>query len=182
MSPLKLQPPLLDASCFRRIACFVAACRCVFLLLLRLQLMLLLPRFLLSLVWLLVVAQVRHKPNVPLPLPGRKMEGKRSEETLQIRLYAVDCPEVAHFGNPAQAFSAEAKEVRQQPPVLFLPEYGFKTPSSICLMFSHYARILFSLGTMIISLLTVHMSAERKVRVPGIRHILPRPIPDDAHF
>ncbi|CAM9119778.1 unnamed protein product [Laminaria digitata] len=54
--------------------------------------------------------RVRHKPNVPLPLPGRKMEGKRSEETLQIRLYAVDCPEVAHFGNAAQAFSAEAKE------------------------------------------------------------------------
>eukprot|EP00903_Cladosiphon_okamuranus_P017855 g16433.t1 len=53
--------------------------------------------------------RVRHEPNVPLPLPGRKMEGKTSEETLQIRLYAVDCPEVAHFGNPAQPFSAEAK-------------------------------------------------------------------------
>lgn len=60
----------------------------------------------------LPLVQVRHIPNVPLPLPGRKMEGKKSEETLQIRLYAVDCPEVAHFGNPAQPFSAEAKEVR----------------------------------------------------------------------
>lgn len=40
------------------------------------------------------------------------MEGKKSEETLQIRLYAVDCPEIAHFGNPAQPFSAEAKAVR----------------------------------------------------------------------
>lgn len=52
---------------------------------------------------------MRHKPT--LPLPGRKMKGKRSEETLQIRLYAVDCPEVAHFGNPAQPFSEEAKQV-----------------------------------------------------------------------
>lgn len=40
------------------------------------------------------------------------MTGKKSEETLQIRLYAVDCPEVAHFGNPAQPWSAEAKEVQ----------------------------------------------------------------------
>lgn len=41
------------------------------------------------------------------------MEGKKkSDETLQIRLYAVDCPEIAHFGNPAQPFSAEAKTVR----------------------------------------------------------------------
>lgn len=40
------------------------------------------------------------------------MQGKKSEETLQIRLYAVDCPEVAHFGNPAQPLSTEAKEVR----------------------------------------------------------------------
>lgn len=49
---------------------------------------------------------------MPLPLPGRDMEGKKkSEQTLQIRLYAVDCPEVAHFGNPAQPFSAEAKAV-----------------------------------------------------------------------
>ncbi|CAM9990366.1 unnamed protein product [Ectocarpus sp. 12 AP-2014] len=54
--------------------------------------------------------RVRHKPNIPLPLPNRDMTGKKnSEETLQIRLYAVDCPEVAHFGNPAQPFSAEAK-------------------------------------------------------------------------
>lgn len=57
------------------------------------------------------MVQVRHKPGISLPLPGREMEGKRSEETLQIRLYAVDCPEVAHFGNPAQPLSAEAKEV-----------------------------------------------------------------------
>ena len=50
---------------------------------------------------------------MPLPLPGREMEGKKkSEQTLQIRLYAVDCPEIAHFGNPAQPFSAEAKAVR----------------------------------------------------------------------
>eukprot|EP00904_Undaria_pinnatifida_P013530 jgi/Undpi1/9307/HiC_scaffold_26.g11765.m1 len=55
--------------------------------------------------------RVRHKPNINLPLPGREMVGKKSKETLQIRLYAVDCPEVAHFGNPAQAFSAEAKEL-----------------------------------------------------------------------
>ncbi|CAM9750338.1 unnamed protein product [Ectocarpus sp. 8 AP-2014] len=54
--------------------------------------------------------RVRHKPNIPLPLPNRDMTGKKnSEQTLQIRLYAVDCPEVAHFGNPAQPFSAEAK-------------------------------------------------------------------------
>lgn len=65
--------------------------------------------------------QVRHKPTIPLPLPGRKMEGKKSEETLQIRLYAVDCPEVAHFGNPAQPLSAEAKEVN----LLSLTERSF---------------------------------------------------------
>lgn len=64
--------------------------------------------------------QVRHKPNIPLPLPGRAMEGKNSEETLQIRLYAVDCPEVAHFGNPAQPFSKEAKEVRDGDLLRFL--------------------------------------------------------------
>lgn len=98
--------------------------------------------FLLSLGVVLVVlllVQVRHKPNVPLPLPGRKMEGKRSEETLQIRLYAVDCPEVAHFGNPAQAFSAEAKEVKQQPPVS--ASVGRRNQQSIHvhLMFSHRA-------------------------------------------
>lgn len=74
----------------------------------------------------LVPSQVRHKPTVPLPLPGRKMEGKTSEETLQIRLYAVDCPEVAHFGNPAQPFSKEAKDVRRI--VRRSLGYGYKSP------------------------------------------------------
>ncbi|CAN0133083.1 unnamed protein product [Ascophyllum nodosum] len=54
--------------------------------------------------------RVRHRPTIPLPLPGRKMEGKISEETLQVRLYAVDCPEIAHFGNPLQPFGEEAKQ------------------------------------------------------------------------
>ena len=45
------------------------------------------------------------------------MEGKISEETLQVRLYAVDCPEIAHFGNPLQPFGEEAKQVGKASPV-----------------------------------------------------------------
>ncbi|CAM9657496.1 unnamed protein product [Discosporangium mesarthrocarpum] len=55
--------------------------------------------------------RVRHVPKIKLPIPGRSMEGKKvSEETLMIRIYAVDTPEIAHFGKPAQPFGAEAKE------------------------------------------------------------------------
>lgn len=99
------------------------------------------------------------------------MEGKRSEETLQIRLYGVDCPEVAHFGNPAQAFSAEAKEVRQPPPASASLSVRNQQPIHVHVMFRHCARAygLTYIGVVIFS----HILDGRKVRVPSIRYSLP---------
>ncbi|CAM9220411.1 unnamed protein product [Chrysoparadoxa australica] len=50
--------------------------------------------------------RIRHTPKLNLRFVTKK--GKLSETALAVRIYGVDCPEVAHFGNKAQPFSAEA--------------------------------------------------------------------------
>ena len=53
--------------------------------------------------------RVRHWPFYPLSL-GSGYSGKLSESTMSIRIYGVDCPEVAHFGNPEQPYAKEATD------------------------------------------------------------------------
>jgi endonuclease YncB( thermonuclease family) len=51
--------------------------------------------------------RVRHYPLYPLSV-GSRYHGKLSENTLSIRIYAVDCPETAKFGNNAMPLADEA--------------------------------------------------------------------------
>ena len=53
--------------------------------------------------------RVRHYPYYPLSI-GSKYEGKLTETTMSIRIYGVDCPELAHFGNPEQPYAKEASD------------------------------------------------------------------------
>jgi len=53
--------------------------------------------------------RVRHYPYYPLSI-GSGYTGKISESTMSIRIYGVDCPEIAHFGNPAQPYGKEATD------------------------------------------------------------------------
>mmetsp|Transcript_26868 Transcript_26868/g.53664 ORF Transcript_26868/g.53664 Transcript_26868/m.53664 type:complete len:319 (+) Transcript_26868:27-983(+) len=67
--------------------------------------------------------RVRHDPLLLQILPGGNNDDggpkkKISESTISVRLYGVDAPELSHFGNPAQPYSAEARDyVRQTFPV-----------------------------------------------------------------
>jgi micrococcal nuclease len=53
--------------------------------------------------------RVRHYPFYPLSI-GSKYPGKLSESTISVRMYGVDCPELAHFGNPEQPYAKEASD------------------------------------------------------------------------
>ena len=53
--------------------------------------------------------RVRHTPFYPLFKKGDYC-GKLSECTVSVRLYGVDAPETAKFGNPEQPYAREAKE------------------------------------------------------------------------
>ena len=58
--------------------------------------------------------RIRHTPLYPLFKKGDYC-GKLSECTVSVRLYGVDAPETAKFGNPEQPYAREAKEyVAQQ--------------------------------------------------------------------
>jgi endonuclease YncB( thermonuclease family) len=57
--------------------------------------------------------RVRHLPGYnwrrwkhPSPLTSRGI----ADQTLSIRIYGVDCPELAKFGKPSQPYGPEAKE------------------------------------------------------------------------
>eukprot|EP00747_Dinoflagellata_sp_TGD_P089137 gnl/TRDRNA2_/TRDRNA2_164224_c0_seq1.p1 gnl/TRDRNA2_/TRDRNA2_164224_c0~~gnl/TRDRNA2_/TRDRNA2_164224_c0_seq1.p1 ORF type:complete len:233 (+),score=29.30 gnl/TRDRNA2_/TRDRNA2_164224_c0_seq1:311-1009(+) len=50
--------------------------------------------------------RVRH---MPLLRTSANFKGKLSDETIVIRIGAVDCPEIAHFGSKGQPFGEEAK-------------------------------------------------------------------------
>ncbi|KAJ2717223.1 putative endonuclease lcl3 [Coemansia spiralis] len=52
-----------------------------------------------------------HTPLVRWFEPAPEKKRGLSKYTIAVRLYAVDAPEVAHFGNPAQALSAESKDL-----------------------------------------------------------------------
>ncbi|KAJ2767375.1 putative endonuclease lcl3 [Coemansia nantahalensis] len=52
-----------------------------------------------------------HTPLLRWFDPAPEKKRGLSKYTISVRLYAVDAPEVAHFGNPAQALSAEAKDL-----------------------------------------------------------------------
>ncbi|PFH35101.1 putative nuclease [Besnoitia besnoiti] len=41
---------------------------------------------------------------------SKRWKGKLTENTIRIRLYAIDAPETAKFGNPGQPFAQEAKD------------------------------------------------------------------------
>ena len=51
--------------------------------------------------------RVRH---TPLPLSSTAFKGKLSEETIQVRLLAVDAPEIGKFGSASQPYAEEARE------------------------------------------------------------------------
>jgi endonuclease YncB( thermonuclease family) len=53
--------------------------------------------------------RIRHYPFSPLALRS-KYDGRLSENTISIRIYALDCPETAKFGNKAQPMADEATE------------------------------------------------------------------------
>ena len=53
--------------------------------------------------------RIRHTPLYPLAKRGDYC-GKLSECTVSVRLYGVDAPETAKFGNPEQPYAREAKE------------------------------------------------------------------------
>ena len=53
--------------------------------------------------------RIRHTPLYPLFKKGDYC-GKLSECTVSVRLYGVDAPETAKFGNPEQPYAREAKE------------------------------------------------------------------------
>ena len=54
--------------------------------------------------------RVRHTPFYPLSSSGGCGERKLTECTISVRLYGVDAPETAKFGNPGQPYSQEAKD------------------------------------------------------------------------
>lgn len=55
--------------------------------------------------------RIRHTPLYPLSKGERGCIGRKlSECTISVRLYGVDAPETAKFGNPGQPYSQEAKE------------------------------------------------------------------------
>ena len=59
---------------------------------------------------LLLLALInRHYPYSPLALRS-KYDGRLSDNTISIRIYALDCPETANFGNKAQPMADEATE------------------------------------------------------------------------
>lgn len=53
--------------------------------------------------------RIRHTPLYPISKKGEYC-GKLSECTISVRLYGVDAPETAKFGNPEQPYAREAKE------------------------------------------------------------------------
>ena len=53
--------------------------------------------------------RIRHTPLYPLAKRGDYC-GKLSECTVSVRLYGVDAPETAKFGNPEQPYAREAKD------------------------------------------------------------------------
>ena len=53
--------------------------------------------------------RIRHTPLYPLLKKGEYC-GKLSECTISVRLYGVDAPELAKFGNPEQPYAREARD------------------------------------------------------------------------
>ena len=57
--------------------------------------------------------RVRHLPFYPLKKDAT-YDGLLSENTLSIRAYAVDAPEIGKFGNPSMPYASEAKDFTQK--------------------------------------------------------------------
>ena len=55
--------------------------------------------------------RLRH---MPVPLISSGKVGKLSEDTIQVRLLAVDAPEIGKFGSASQPFAEEAKSFVQE--------------------------------------------------------------------
>eukprot|EP00747_Dinoflagellata_sp_TGD_P187292 gnl/TRDRNA2_/TRDRNA2_44861_c0_seq1.p2 gnl/TRDRNA2_/TRDRNA2_44861_c0~~gnl/TRDRNA2_/TRDRNA2_44861_c0_seq1.p2 ORF type:complete len:232 (+),score=37.52 gnl/TRDRNA2_/TRDRNA2_44861_c0_seq1:45-740(+) len=51
--------------------------------------------------------RVRHMPWL---LTDPRFSGRASDHTIAVRIGAVDCPEIAHFGNKGQPFGEDAKD------------------------------------------------------------------------
>lgn len=58
--------------------------------------------------------RIRHLPFYPFGGRSADFDGKLSENTISVRIYGVDAPEVAKFGNPSQPKGDEAKEFTQK--------------------------------------------------------------------
>ena len=57
--------------------------------------------------------RVRHLPFYPFIKKDSSYDGVLSKNTLSIRVYAVDAPEIGKFGKPSMPFASEAKEFTQ---------------------------------------------------------------------
>ena len=53
--------------------------------------------------------RIRHYPFYPLGFKSR-YQGRLSDNTISVRIYAVDCPETAKFGNEAMPLADEATD------------------------------------------------------------------------
>lgn len=53
--------------------------------------------------------RIRHIPMYPFQ-KSSNYDGKLSENTIPIRLYAIDAPEIGKYGNPSMPFAEDAKD------------------------------------------------------------------------
>lgn len=53
--------------------------------------------------------RIRHIPLYPFQ-KSNNYDGKLSENTIPIRLYAIDAPEIGKYGNPSMPFAEDAKD------------------------------------------------------------------------
>ena len=51
--------------------------------------------------------------HLPTPISKADYTGGLKEHTLAVRLYAIDAPETAKFGNPGQPFAEELLQLRR---------------------------------------------------------------------
>mmetsp|Transcript_29262 Transcript_29262/g.42965 ORF Transcript_29262/g.42965 Transcript_29262/m.42965 type:complete len:232 (-) Transcript_29262:132-827(-) len=58
--------------------------------------------------------RIRHLPFYPLWRGGTDFQGLLSENTISVRAYGVDAPEIAKFGNPSMPRAEEARDYAEK--------------------------------------------------------------------
>lgn len=58
--------------------------------------------------------RIRHLPFYPLWRDGTDYDGLLSENTISVRVYGVDAPEIAKFGNPSMPRAEEARDYTEK--------------------------------------------------------------------